>query len=70
MADARRSAIGSLPNRVRMASHPATAPGTVTVSMPLAGIRVMPFDARNAGVNAAGAHPAAFIPYSLPVRAS
>src|SRR6516225_755177 len=50
--------------------QPSTAPGTVTVSMPLAGIFVMPLLFRYSIVSPLGAQPLAFSPYSLPVFAS
>ena len=68
---ARPHAIKSLPKRRRSASHPATAPGTVTESMPASGISfTTPFARRASIVMPFGAHPLAFRPYSFFVFAS
>jgi hypothetical protein len=59
-----------LPRRARIISQPATAPGTVTVKMPLPGIRVAPLAFTTSGVRPVGAHPPALSPYSFPLFAS
>src|SRR4051794_22789224 len=61
---------GNDPSFERSASQPATAPGTVTVWMPLCGIALSPCDLSSAGVSPAGAQPQAFNPCSAPVRPS
>ena len=67
MAGSSKSAKGSLPKRSLMLTQLATAPGTVTESMPrLGGFRVsLPyFFLKYSGVQAAGARPEAFSPCS------
>ena len=66
MAGCIRSAKGSLPKRSLKAAQPATAPGTVTASMPrLGGAAWSPCRrAKYSGVQALGARPAAFRPWS------
>jgi hypothetical protein len=70
MAGARMRAKLSFPKRVRSASQPFTAPGTVAASMPRCGMRVFPLARRYSAVSALGAHPDALSPYSFPVFAS
>ncbi len=60
MAGWNSSANGSLPKRSDNAAQAATAPGTVTVSQPSAGIADMP--AKRCGDQACGARPELFKP--------
>ena len=70
MAGASSSENGLVPNLARIASQPATTPGTVTEWMPFCGILVIPLAARNSTVRPDGAQPLEFKPWTVPVFAS
>src|SRR6266508_3510905 len=70
IAGARTSARPRRPKRPCSATQPSTAPGTVTVWIPAAGIRVRPARVSRSMLAAAGAQPLAFRPCSLPVAPS
>ena len=65
-----KSASGKVPKRVRRAHQPATAPGTVTVWIPMGGMYSKALARKRSALTPQGDHPPALRPKVLPVFAS